>query len=276
MPDAKTTIPALVVSAWRTAPAVLRRFAYWDWGIGGAAATVAIVGDIRHWWDGTPIVSNFLAETIYGVLALPFALLIIRGLAEYQVREHDRARLAARYATLLTQLTVAVAATREHLREIEQEADASTNAFIRAVRSPDGVPADPELANEKARIIHAQMDTQQWMLYERIVAPLRIVGGHLQSLLVERDRDADLSDESTKFAQLWIELESALAQQKQTMANGHDLFGVRPAVTAADLNGANRLRDMALEHLNGIDRLLDLCDRLEAYASAALLPEVRP
>ncbi|GAA2613860.1 hypothetical protein [Paractinoplanes durhamensis] len=272
MPDSKTTVPSLVASAWRTAPPVLRRFAYWDWGIGLVAAGVSVAGDAFDWWGNMQFTSNLLAEAICGMLALPIALVIIRRLAEYQVRELDRARLDERYATIRTQMAVAVRATRDNLQEVEQEVFASTDAFAGAIKDEDGILVDPDLANETARILHAQMDSQQWILYERMMAPLRIVGSQLQSLLVERDRNDDLTDETTKFAELWIELESALAQQKQTMANGHDLFGNRPAVTALDIDGAKRLRDVAIKHLKGVDRLLDLCDQLEAYASPGSLP----
>jgi hypothetical protein len=269
MPDSKTTVPSLVSSAWRTAPPVLRRFAYWVWGIGLVAVTVSIVADERKWWGSLQFTSNIVAEAICGMVALPLALLVIGRLAEFQVRELDRVRLDARYATVRVELSVAVRATRMHLEEIVEDVTASTDAFVGALKVEDGVVTRPELANEKARILHAQMDSQQWLMYERFVAPLRIVGTHLQSLLIERDRNGALTTETTNFAQVWIELESELAQQKQIMANGHGLLGNRPAVYAEDVNGANRLRDLAIEHLHGIDRLVGVCNKLEAYATGS-------
>ncbi|MBM2621095.1 hypothetical protein JIG36_36905 [Actinoplanes sp. LDG1-06] len=273
MPESRVTVPSLVVSAWRTAPPVLRRFAYWVWGIGFVSVVLAVVADTRNWWGGLQFTSNIIAEIVCSMVALPVALVIIGRLAEYQVKEIDRVRLDRRYGALRKQMAVAVRDTVGRIQDVEQEVSASTNDFARAVKAENGALADVHLANEAARTIHAQTDSQQWLFYEHIMARLRILGTHLQNLLDERDRNGDPIDESADFARLWIDLESALAHQRQIMATAHELFRTRPAVTVRNVTRANRLRDAAIEHLRGIDRLLELCEAVEKEVTG---PDLRP
>ncbi|MFI6070546.1 hypothetical protein ACIA5C_03025 [Actinoplanes sp. NPDC051343] len=265
MADRKATVPALVGVAWRAAPPVLRRFACWVWGIGIPAAALSIVGDFAGWWDGYQFIPNIVSETICALVTLPIALVIIGQLAEYQVKELDRVRLNSRFTNTRQQFVAAARNTREQIQELAQDVEASTNEFVRATRIEDNALADPEAANEMARTLHTQMDGRQWLMYERIVTPLRILGNHLQSLLVERDRDGDLTAETTGFAELWLDLESALASQRQIMAIGHDLFG-RSKTLSARGQWSDRLREVAFEHVRSIDRLLELCQELELHA----------
>ncbi|HEY0536098.1 MAG TPA: hypothetical protein VGD29_31320 [Actinoplanes sp.] len=265
MADRKATVPALVGRAWRAAPPVLRRFACWVWGIGIPAAALSVVGDFAGWWDGYQFIPNIVSETICAFVTLPIALVIIGQLAEFQVKELDRVRLDSRFTSTRQQFVAAARVTHEQIQEVTQDVEASTNEFIRATKIEDNALADPDTANEMARTLHTQMDGRQWLMYERIVTPLRILGDHLQSLLVERDRDGDLTAETTDFARLWLELESALASQRQIMATGHDLFGRAPALSARG-QWPDRLREVAFEHVRTIDRLRELCQELEHHA----------
>jgi hypothetical protein len=263
MAERRATVPSLVAAAWRAAPPVLRRFAGWVWGIGIPAAVVSVVADLAGWWGDYQFIPNIVSETICAMVTLPIALVIIGQLAEYQVKELERVRLESRFASTRQQLVAAARATRDQIQEVTQDVEASTNEFVRAVMVEDGKLVDADAANEAARALHTQMDGRQWLMYERIVTPLRILGNHMQTLLVERDRTGDLTAETTHFAQLWLDLESALASQRQIMAAGHDLFGQRPALAARNVARADRLRDHALEHVRAIDRLKELCQELE-------------
>lgn len=264
MADRKTTVPALIARSWRVSPPVLRRFASWVWGIGTPAAVLCLVADYRGWWDGYQFLPNIVSETICAFVTLPIALVIIGQLAEYQVKELDRVRLDSRFTSTRQQFVVAARATREQIEAVTQDIEASTNEFIRSTKIEGDALADPGTANEMVRMLHTQTDGRQWLMYERIVTPLRILGNHLQSLLVERDRDGDLTEETTGFAQRWLELESVLASQRQIMATGHDLFGRAPALTISD-QWPDRLREVAIEHVRTIDRLRELCQELEHH-----------
>jgi hypothetical protein len=79
---------------------------------------------------------------------------------------------------------------------------------------------------------------------------------------VERDRNGDLTTETTCFTQLWLDWDSALAALRQNMVTGHDLFG-RPTLSARSAGRADQLRDVALDHIRAIDRLTELCQSLE-------------
>jgi hypothetical protein len=265
MDNSENTIPSLVATAWRTAPPVLRRFAYWVWSIGFVAVTLSVVADARNWWGGLQFTTNILAELICGMVALPVALVIIARLAEYQVKELERVRLEARYAAALEQLTASVRTTSEYVQDLVQEVTANTNAFVAAARVVNGGLADPDRALESAHLLQAQMDSQQWLFYERVVTPLRIDGNQLRALLGERVRNGEPSAEPARFERLWNDLESALRHQRQTMAAGCQEFA-RGAPTA---NRATRLRDAAISHLHSVDRLLQLCTELAAFAAAA-------
>lgn len=267
MPGSESTIPSLVGSAWRTAPPVLRRFAYWVWGIGLVVVTASVVADIEDWWGGLQFTTNILAELIFSLISLPVALVIIARIAEYQVKELDRARLDKQYAVTLKQMAIAVKMAYDYVQEIEQEASASTNNFAAAIKVVAGELSDPESALESARILRKQMDSQQWLLHERNVVPLRIAGNHLQSVLGERDRNSDLPDVTVGFERLWTELESAFRHLRQTMTAGHQMFDPLPVTRAANVTRLNRLRDAAFEHLNSIDRLSELCQKLEAFTA---------
>jgi hypothetical protein len=269
----QVTLRSLVASAWRDAPPVLRRFAFSAWGVGFVAAAGSFAADLQGWWGGLQFASNIVSEIICALIALPIALVVVGQLAQYQVKEMDRARLDVQFRSARAQLVTAVRAAREHIQIVEREVVASTNEFVRAAKVEDGVVADLALANETARRLRAQMDTQQWIMYEHIVTPLRILGDYLQSLLVERDRNGDFARERTEFAKLAITLDAALDHQRQIMTNGHALFGTRLAADGG--SSANKLRDVALEHVRSIDRLLELCDELETYADgAATTPKI--
>src|SRR5690349_19203318 len=114
----ESTIPSLISSAWRTAPPVLRRFAYWMWGLGLLAVILAIIADMQDRWGGLQFVTNILAELTCGLFALPLALVIITRLTDYQVKELERTRLDARYDAALQQLTESVRITSEYVEEL--------------------------------------------------------------------------------------------------------------------------------------------------------------
>ncbi|GLW35941.1 hypothetical protein [Actinoplanes regularis] len=274
MAERKTTVPGLVTTAWHGAPAVLKRFAGWVWGIGIPVAVLSIIGDLAGWWGDYQFIPNIVSEVICAMVTLPIALVIIGQLAEYQVKELERVRLDTRFASTRQQLVIAARTTRDQIQERTRDVEATTNEFVRAAKVEDGRLADPDAANAAARLLHTQMDGQQWLMYHRITTPLRILGSHLHTLLVERDRDGDLTAETTGFAQLWLDLESALAAQRQIMAAGHDLFG-QPALSARTVPRADRLRDVALEHIRTIDRLIELCQQLEHQAGGEQ-PAVTP
>lgn len=265
MAKSENTIPSLVVSAWRTAPPVLRRFAYWVWSIGLVAVVLSVVADVRQWWGSLQFTTNILAELICGMVALPIALVIIARLAEYQVNELERVRLETRYAAALEQLIASIRNTSHYVQELVQELAASTNDFVEAVRVLNGNLADPSRAMESAGLLQAQMDSQQWLFYEHVVTPIRIDGNHLRALLGERVRNGEPSAEPARFERLWNDLESALRHQRQTMAAGYQEFA-RGAPTA---NRATRLRNAAISNLHSADRLLQLCGELEAFANEA-------
>jgi hypothetical protein len=263
MDERKTTVHSLVATAWRRSPRVLRRFAIWVWSIAVPAAVVSIIADVAGWWGDYAFIPNVVSEAICAMAALPIALVIIGQLAEYQVKELDRVRLDTRFDSIRQQLVAAASRARDQIEEVTQDVEASTNEFVRAAKIEDGRLVDPDAANAAARRLHTQMDGRQWLMYERIVTPLRFLGKHLQTLLIERDRDGDLTIETTRFAQLWSDLESALATQRQIMATGTELFGQRPALAARGVVRADRLRDVALEHVRSIDRVKELCQELE-------------
>lgn len=271
MVNSQDTIPSLVVTAWRTAPPVLRRFAYWTWSIGLVAVTLSVVADVRNWWGGLQFTVNILAELICGMVALPVALVVIARLAEYQVKELDRVRLEGRYATALEQLTVSVRTASDYVQDLVQEVTASTNAFVAAARVVNGGLADPNRALESARLLQAQMDSQQWLFYERVVTPVRFDGNQLRALLGERVRNGEPAAGPTRFERLWNDLESALRHQRQTMAAGYQEFA-RGAPTA---NRATRLRNAAINHLHSVDHVLQLCAELEKFAHEAKSLPVR-
>ncbi|MEV4350738.1 hypothetical protein AB0J83_40295 [Actinoplanes sp. NPDC049596] len=264
MTEPKDTVPSLIASAWRGSPPVLRRFAGWMWGLGLPAAAVSIAGDLAGWWEGLQFVPNIVSEVISAMVALPVALVIIGQLAEYQLKELEKARLRSRFAGLREQLVTAARTTRERIEEVTQDVEATTDEFLRAAKIEDGLLADPAAANEAVRTLHTQMDGRQWLMYQRIVTPLRILGTHLQTLLIERDRAGDLSAETTRYAELWLDLESALAALQQLMAAGSDLFGSQ-VLSVRNVARADRLRDMAVDHLRAIDRLKELCRELEHH-----------
>ncbi|HLL69232.1 MAG TPA: hypothetical protein VK453_26490 [Micromonosporaceae bacterium] len=261
----ENTIRSLVVTAWRTAPPVLRRFAYWVWSIGFVAATLGIIADGLNWWGGLQFTTNVLAELICGMVMLPVALVIIARLAEYQVKELERVRLEARYAAALEQLTASVRTTGEYVQDLVQDVTASTNAFVAAARVVNGGLADPDGALESAHLLQAQMDSRQWLFYERAVTPVRFYGNNLRALLRERVRNGEPTAEPARFERLWNDLESALRRQRQTMTAGYQEF----AGGAPTVNRANRLRDAAISHLHSVDHLLHLCAELEAFANEA-------
>ncbi|WP_229074633.1 hypothetical protein [Actinoplanes sp. DH11] len=270
--NTENTIPGLISSAWRTAPPVLRRFTYWVWGLGTVAVVLAVTADLQDRWAGLQFVTNIIAELICGLFALPLALVIITRLADYQVKELERARLEARYDTALEQLTASVRLTSDYVEELVQEVTASTNSFVEATRVVNGRLADPDRAMESAKLLQAHMDSQQWLFYERVVTPLRIDGNHLRALLGERVRNGEPTAESARFERVWNELESALRHQRQLMTIGHQELS-RGAPTP---NRAARLRDAAIVHLHSVDHLLQLCGELEAFATSARLLPGRP
>ncbi|MCA2215726.1 hypothetical protein [Jidongwangia harbinensis] len=265
MTNSESTIPSLVVSAWRTAPPVLRRFAYWVWSIGFVAVTLSVVADARNWWGGLQFTTNILAELICGMVALPVALVIITRLAEYQVMELERVRLQVRYAAALEQLTASVRTTSDYVQNLVEEVAASTNAFVAAARVVNGGLADPDRALESAHLLQAQMDGHQWLFYERVVTPLRIDGNQLRALFGERVRNGERTAEQARFERLWNDLEAALRHQRQTMAAGCQEFAQGPPTT----DRANRLRDAAINHLHSVDHLVQLCAELEAFTTQA-------
>ncbi|GIF37978.1 hypothetical protein [Actinoplanes xinjiangensis] len=266
MAERKATIPSLVIEAWRAAPRVLRRLAIWMWAIGFPVGALLIVADLRGWWDGYQFIPNIAAEVLSGMLTLPIALVIIGQLAEYQVKALERERLHSRFVSTRRQLVTAARITREQIEGVTRDVEASTNEFVRAAKIDDGQLVDPIAANAAAHTLHTQMDGRQWLMYERIMTPLRILGSHLQTLLLERDRDGDLTEETTRFARLWLDLESALAAQHQIMTIGQNLFGQQPALYPRSVAKADRLRDVAVEHVRTIDRLTELCRELEDQA----------
>ncbi|BBH67678.1 hypothetical protein ACTI_43630 [Actinoplanes sp. OR16] len=261
----ESTIPSLISSAWRTAPPVLRRFTIWVWGIGVVAVVLAVIADVRNQWGSLQFVTNIVAELICGLFALPLALVIITRLADYQVRELERARLEARYGAALKQLTASVRITTDYVEELVQDVTASTNAFVEATRVVNGRIADPDRARESAKMLQAHMDSQQWLFYERVVTPLRIDGNHLRRLLSERVRNGETTAESARFERIWNELESALRHQRQIMAAGHYELGRG----VPNPNRTTRLRDAAIVHLHSVDHLLQLCGELEEFATSA-------
>jgi hypothetical protein len=266
MAERKDTIPSLVMASWRAAPRVLRRLAVWMWAVGIPAGAVLILADLRGWWAGYQFIPSIVAEVLCSMLTLPIALVIIGQLAEYQVKALERERLHSRFVSTRRQLVAAARTTREQIVEVTRDVEASTNEFVRAAKIDDGHLVDPIAANAAAHTLHTQMDGRQWLMYERIMTPLRILGGHLQTLLLERDRDGDLTEETTRFAVLWLDLESALAAQRQVMILGQSLFGQQPAVHPRSVAKADRLRDVAVEHVRTIDRLTELCQELEHQA----------
>ncbi|SDT65288.1 hypothetical protein [Actinoplanes derwentensis] len=266
MADSENTIPSLVASAWRTAPPVLRRFAYWVWSIGFVAVTLSVIADARNWWNGLQFTTNIIAELVCGMVALPVALVIIARLAEYQVKELEQARLKTRYAAALQQMTGSAQITNDYLQELVQEVASSTNTFVAAAWVVDGSLTDPEGALESAHLLQAQMESQQWLFYERVMIPLRIEGNQLRVLLSERVNNGEQTSERLRFERLWHNLESALRHQKVTMAAGYQEFA-RGVPTA---HRAVRLRDAALNHLRSVDQLQRYCAELAAFATPAL------
>lgn len=262
MTDSEKTIPALVRTAWQTAPPVLRRFAYWVWSIGLVAVTLSIAADARNWWDGLQFTTNIIAELVCGLVALPVALVIIARLAEYQVKELEQVRLSARYTTALHRLTESARVTDDYLVDLAQEVASSTNTFVTAARVVDGAMTDPERAVESAHLLQAQMESQQWLFYERVMIPLRIEGNQLRALLGERVHNGEPTSEQVRFEKLWHNLESALRHHKATMSAGYQEFA-RGTPTA---NRAVRLRDAALNHLRSIDQLQRYCAELAEFS----------
>jgi hypothetical protein len=259
----ESTIPSLITSAWRTAPPVLRRLTYWMWGLGLLAVALAITADMQDRWGGLQFVTNILAELTCGLFALPLALVIITRLTDYQVKELERSRLAARYDAALAQLTDSVRITSEYVEELVEEVSAATNAFVEATKVVNGRLSDPDRAQESAKLLQAHMDSHQWLFYERVVTPLRIEGNHLRTLLGERVRSGEPTTESARFERIWNELESALRHQRQIMTTGHQELGRG----VPNPNRVTRLRDAAIVHLHSVDHLLQLCRELEAFAT---------
>ncbi|WP_436524798.1 hypothetical protein [Actinoplanes sp. HUAS TT8] len=264
MANSESTITSLIRTAWQTAPPVLRRFAYAVWTVALVAVILSGVADARNWWGGLQFTTNIISELICGLFALPAALVIIARLADYQVQELERVRLEARYAAALKQLTTSAHTTSEYVQELVQEVTDSTNAFVTAVRIVNGGLADPDAAVESAHLLQAQMDSQQWLFYERVVTPLRIDGNQLRALFGEIVRNGEQTTQAAQFERLWNDIEAALRHHRQTMAAGYQEFARGGVPTA---NRATRLRNAAIHHLHSIDHLLQLCAELQAFAS---------
>ncbi|GIE81352.1 hypothetical protein Aph02nite_73020 [Actinoplanes philippinensis] len=268
MANSDSTITSLIRTAWRTAPPVLRRFAYGVWTVALVAVVLSGVADARNWWGGLQFTTNIIAELVCGLFALPAALVIIARLADYQVQELERVRLEARYGAALEQLTSSVRTTGDYVQELVQEVTDSTNAFVTAVRIVNGGLADPDAAIESAHLLQAQMDRQQWLFYERVVTPLRIDGNQLRAVFGELVRHGEQTAQAAQFERLWNDIEAVLRHHRQTMAAGYQEFARGGTPTA---NRATRMRNVAIEHLQSVDHLLHLCDELKAFAN-----EVRP
>lgn len=271
------TIWSLIVTSWRAAPLVMRRFALRVWAVALAAAVLCVAADLAGLWGRLSFTTNLISELISALSAFPLALLIINSLAAYQIEEAARPRLEAKVQAARARTITAVGAMRERIVEVERELIIATNDFVRAVRpTADGV-TDLALANEAAQMLCGLMDAAEWTVFYRTLTPVQHYGLVLQNALMERSRDGILALDIEELARLSGELQSAVFQHRRTMEKGQGLFSRRPAVHLDNRIRHSELRDAALEYVKSIDRLLGLCDEIDGYLGGAdLEPEVAP
>jgi hypothetical protein len=260
----KITIGTLVLSAWRTAPPMLRTFSTWVWTVASIAAAGSVWADFAGYWGRLSFTPNLVSEAISAAFAVPIALLVVSQLAAYQTEEAARPRLEARVRAARTQVASAVEALRDHTEITERDVTGAVNDFVRAAR-PDARDIEPDQVVDAARMMHSLTDSTEWIMLERYVAPVRLYGTYLHNALVDRNRDGVFAQDIVELARLTGELGSAVSHHKRIMDKGQALYGRR--LTAVNGNRINELRDMALEYLKSIDRMQELCDDLSRYTS---------
>jgi hypothetical protein len=267
----RVTIRTLVTSAWRTAPPVLRRFAFWSWLVGLASVAAAVAVDVTGGWPDLPVTMNLLSDVISALIAVPIALLVVSQLAAYQVEETTRPQLEARVGASRHRLTGAVEILFRHLGNMEREATAATNEFVRAIQvgGDDAENGGIDLAavNRSAWSAHSVMDATEWVLFQRLIQPVRVYCTQLHDALIERSRGGEFAADIEELERLQSELESAVANHSRVISQGQRLFGHQPAVSAYDRALINDLRNVAITYIKSIDRMLQLCQELQRYAT---------
>ena len=217
----EVTVRTLVLSAWQTAPPVLRRLALWSWALSlvGVAATISF--DMHGFLSDWPFATNLLSQVISAGIALPIALLVVSQLAAYHVEETTRPRLEARVRASRTRMADAIQTLHRHIETVEREATGATNDFVRAVHIEPGDEADAaeiDLAqvNAAAATARSVLDASEWVLFQRLIQPVRLYCSQLHDALIERSRSGESAD-TLELERLQNELESAVANHSRVI-----------------------------------------------------------